>query len=245
MRVLSLSPGLRTSACLLLLFVPLAALETIIVSRSPWWNLPLRNMGFWASMVAGCLVPLVVFIMRGQRWAFRAAATFILTWIVLGAWVSIRTRTPALGFFSLFMTLFSGGILIWLRQEIRRSFMDPRIRWYESLPKPIPQLECVHAESTESFRVSRLDERGCFVYLEKSNEKELKRTWKQSGVFKKTPVYRLGFKFGVHTLICSGYLRSELTKAQGAGFEFCRLSPDEKKELGDFVELLRGHGYVE
>ncbi|MGK5085955.1 hypothetical protein WDW86_00195, partial [Bdellovibrionota bacterium FG-2] len=144
MRVLSLSPGLRTSSSLILLFVPLAALETIIVSRSPWWNLPLHNMALWSGIVAGFLAPMVIFILWGQRWAFRAAATFILTWIILGAWVSIRTRTPALGFFSLFMTLFSGGILLRLRQELLRSFLDPRIRWYESLPNPIPQLECVH-----------------------------------------------------------------------------------------------------
>ena len=36
-----------------------------------------------------------------------------------------------------------------------------------------------------------------------------------------------------------------LERAEGAGFQFQRMPADMRKELGDFVETLRGEGYVQ
>jgi hypothetical protein len=236
-RTLSVPSGLRLAASLLLLCAPLAALETIVISRAPWWRLPIRSIALWSGAVFLVTAPLAAWVAHGRRWAWAAAAGFLGLWCLLSAWVAFRMRLPSVGFFTLFITLSYGLLLLWLRHEIGRSFYDPRIAWYQGLPRPIPSLRC-RLEQSE-LRVSRLDAEGAFV---------IRGSGPERAPFAKGPIAResaLTFTFRDREVSCRATLMRALADGSGAGFRFLAQSPDARKELGDFIETLRGEGYVD
>jgi hypothetical protein len=234
MKVISVPGRLRLAAWLLLMAVPIAALETIIATRAPWWRLPYSTMENAALAAAAVFLPLSILVQKGKKWALWSAVGILTTWVALSGWFAVRTHHPALGFFTLFLVLFFGMVANWIRQELERSYFDPRISWYHGLPKPVPGLSCEAAE--RRFRVARLDEQGTFLYLVEGSTLE-----------PVSPRDRLGlvFAFRDRELRCQGFPIRELRGRQGIGVQFRDLAPDMRKELGDFVELLKGEGYVE
>jgi hypothetical protein len=124
-----------------------------------------------------------------------------------------------------------------------RSFFDPQLRWYQGLPRPIPGLKCrlPGASPKSDFRVSRLDGDGAFIYVE--TEGTLK--------FSDLPESEMIFSFRDRQVRCRGVPVRSLAKGAGfageagAGFQFRGMPPDSRKELGDFVEILRGEGHAQ
>jgi hypothetical protein len=55
----------------------------------------------------------------------------------------------------------------------------------------------------------------------------------------------LVFDFRNRELRCRGRMARAVPDRMGAGFRFVELGADARKEVGDFVENLRGEGYVE
>lgn len=135
--------------------------------------------------------------------------------------------------------------LTWLRRELGRSFLDPRIYWFQSLPKPIPGLKCRVGGSgdSEDLAVSRLDGDGAFVFVPYSMQRNLhpfKTHLKSHQGRKKFP---LEFEFRGSRLSCFGNPVIHLNRGIGAGFQFLVSSADARKEIGEFVERLRGEGH--
>ncbi len=239
MGVISVPLRLRLATTAILLSIPLAALETIIIARAPWWRLPFDRVIVWSSAVALMCVPQAVWLSQGRRWAFWLSTAFAGTWVVLSAWVALRTSNAALGFFAAFLTLFFVLVLSWVRREIGRSFVDPGIRWYEGLPRPIPGLDCQVVRGThgERYRVSRIDRDGAFIFRKPESD----------GTEPKEPRIEpteLVFSFKGKSVSCVGVPVSLLDRGDGAGFQFAGIPADRRKELGDFVERLRGEGHV-
>ena len=79
--------------------------------------------------------------------------------------------------------------------------------------------------------MSRLDREGAFIY------------GKRPGLLTHTAA-EMTFKAKDREIKIRGRVRRLLDQGRGAGLEFEGLNPDQRKELGDFVELLRGGGYV-
>ena len=153
---------LRLSALLLWLAIPIAALETVIATRAPWWRLPYEAIEIWCLAVAMMVIPLSAGSRPESRWALNVAVGILSLWVLLSGWYSVRTHHPALGFFTLFLLLFFGMVASWLDQELGRSYFDPRMHWYEGLPKPVPGLSC--EADGRKLRVARMDEEGAFLF---------------------------------------------------------------------------------
>jgi hypothetical protein len=236
MTVLSVPGRLRVATLVLLLSIPLAALQTVIATRAPWWRLPYKSMGVWAIAVAMICIPLGGWLAYGKRWAYGLTAMFAFFWLVLSAWIALRLRYPTLGFFALFLLVYFGVLLLWLRSEIGRSFFDPQLPWYQGAPKPMPGLRCqllLSEKRTIDVKVGRLDAEGVFIFAD-------------TGVpaLRARQKVEIEFTLRDRTVRCHGYPMRALIGGLGFGLQFRKLSPDLRKELGDFVESLKGEGYV-
>ena len=237
MRVILIPTRLRFAAVVLFLCVPLAALETVIVTRAPWWRLPLRSIGVWSLSTFLICLPLAVWLMRGNRWAYRILQLFFGAWLFLSAWVAFRTRNPSLGFYTVFLVACFGGLSLWFRQELARSFFDPKKRWFQGLPQSVPGLVCrvTWGDRELDCKVARLDREGAFVVCPGvENFTGLKADHPSE----------LTFRFRERTIACKALPMRALGGVRGAGFQFTSMAPDLKKELGDFIETLRGEGYA-
>lgn len=237
MRVILVPARLRLAASLLFACVPLAAFETIVVTRAPWWHLPLRSIGIWSVAVALICLPLSVWLMRGNRWAWRVTQLFLGAWVVLNVWVAARMRNPSLGFLTVFLLAFFGALAFWLRHELGRSFFDPRMAWYQGLPKVLPGLRCQVAwgDRELSCKVARLDREGAFVVCPGTAS---------LGDLRPDAPSELTFSFREREVRCRALPMRVLDGERGAGFQFDGLAPDSRKMLGDFIETLRGEGYA-
>lgn len=242
MRVISAPSGLKLASSTLLLSIPLAAIQNIILTRAPWWKLPIRNMLIGSGAVALICIPIILWLIQGRRWAYRLAMILAYAWALVTGWVAIRLHHSSMGFFAVFLLFFFIGILFILRQEIGRSFFDPRMRWYEGLPKPIPGVSCqLSLEGRRQVcRVCRLDEEGAFIYGCNTDS-----GLQPVPALVSDEILELIFEFRDRQIRCSGIPVCYLGGQIGAGFQFREVSSDKKKELGDFIAGLRGEGYVE
>jgi hypothetical protein len=237
MPTVSAPARLRVATFLTLLSVPMAAVEVGFVSRALWWNLPIRKMELWSGLVLLLVTPLVMAIWRGRRLAFYLLILLTALWCLSGAVMAIHFKNFWHGIFVLFLSAFWIALLSLIHTEISRSFFDPRLTWYQGLPKPIPGLTCqVDTEGQQDFRVSRLDHDGTFIYVADRSQ----------GVkgFKAGVALDIRFEFENRKVVAKGIPIRILDSHRGIGLKFHKMSPDEKKELGDFVEALRGKGYV-
>jgi hypothetical protein len=241
MKVLSASRGLKIAALAVFLSVIFAVVESIVLARAPWWALPIRAMEkatvfSFAGAIVGAL--LLVNGVKATRWIFLGVG-FI--WVGLSTFSAIHTRNPGLGFFSIFLSVYIGLMLYWIRHEMGRSFLDPNMRWYEGLPKNIPALSCeiVAGETRTEMKVSRLDEEGTFIFTDSARV--------LADRFPMSPDRKseLVFRFRDRQVNCHGVPMSFFKRtSEGVGFRFFENSMDQRKDLGDFIEALRGEGYV-
>jgi hypothetical protein len=242
MKVISAPSGLRWAATAVFLTAPIATLHTVVMARAPWWALPIRSMEISAgeALVLSSIVS--VFLLRARRSSYWALCGIGLLWAVLSAFAAVRTQNPGLGFFTIFLGVFFGLLTSWVNHELSRSFFDPHMQWYEGAPHSIPSLGCdvVAGDERTPLKVSRLDEEGAFVFGSLPGA---------GALAKKIPLRNqkseLVFRFREREVRCQG-LPMLLFKrsSEGVGFRFEGNTPDQKKELWDFIEMLRGEGYV-
>ncbi len=243
MRVLLIPNRLKLASALMLLAIPLAAFEVMLVTRSPWWKPPLGSIRIWCLSVACICIPLLYWICQGRRWAFAATVGFGVLWCTLSVLVALRLGLPSLGFFTTFLALYWGLLCTWLHHEMSRSFFDPMLKWYQGSPSIIPGLTCelTAADSRSALRVSRLDLDGAYLVSEPGS------------IFRLRPAEEaeMIFSYRERQVRCRGQVISALGTGgpqgedQAAGFQFRAMTADAQKELGDFVETLRGEGHVQ
>jgi hypothetical protein len=199
-------------------------------------------MGYWSLAFALICIPLSAWIMNAKRWAIPIASGLAGAWIFASIWVAIRMRYPALGFYSIFLLLFFSIILPWLNHEMKRSFFDPQLTWYQGCPKPIPGLKCQlsSGERSVDLRVSRIDKDGVFLFSAMDGG----RSPMVFGTLLERRKLEMVFTFKNHNIKCDGTPILTLGKGVGAGVQFVGISADQRKEIGDFVEVLVGEGYV-
>ncbi|MGK5084899.1 hypothetical protein WDW37_16550 [Bdellovibrionota bacterium FG-1] len=232
---------LRRCAALLFFCIPLATFEVILITQAHWWHLPYRSIGIWSLAMTLICLPLSVWIARGNPWGFRFAQWFLAAWIILNTGTALRIRNPSLGFFTLLLLGIFGAWIFWARFELRRSFFDPHLKWYQGLPRPLPGVSCqVHWDDhAVDCRVSRLDREGTFVFSSHPQTE-------QKGIFSTVQAKtrsELILSFRDHTVSCHALAIRALHGHRGIGFQFKDVSSDTQKKLGDFIETLKGEGY--
>jgi len=242
MIVLSVPLRLRLSVSALFLCIPLIAIEVIIATRAPWWKLPYRNITYWSLTFALICVPLSVWLVSAKKWAFTLSVVLSGAWIFASAWAALRMQYPPLGFFTIFLLFFWVVELSWLKTELERSFFDPQMGWFQGLPKPIPGLRCQLGvgERVVDLRVSRIDRDGVFVFSQVEGGKPSSVL---SSLLERRKL-EMTFHFRDRQIACQGTPTLSIGMGIGAGIQFLWVSADLKKEIGDFVEVLRGEGYV-
>lgn len=234
MRVILVPGRLRLAALMLFLCVPLAGIETVVATRAPWWRLPYPAIGMWSASAFLMALPLSVWLMRGRGWARGVTEALLVLWLALSAWFALRTRNPGLGFLTVALIAAFGAWVTWIRRELGRSFFDPRMHWFQGLPRPLPGLTCrvALADRELDCQVSRIDREGAFVFSS------------SPGALRASARSELTFRFRERSVRCVGVPVRALTDGLGAGFQFQGLAPDLRKQLGDFIETLKGEGYV-
>lgn len=256
MILLSVPVQLRLAVAALFLCLPLISMEVALIWQANWSNLPLWDMGYWALVCGLFCIPLSVWLSSARKAAWYLAIILSGIWISASAWLSFRMHYPPLGFFTVFLATFLSGTLFWIENEMNRSFLNPQMTWYQGAPKAIPGLKCevIEEEKKAVLSVSRIDEDGVFVFAPSfapSTESDLLNVFapaSKTGRDKKKRELNLAFHFRSRRLTCPGIATLLVTpnhgRGLGAGVRFQKNSPDLKKEIGDFVEALRGEGYV-
>jgi hypothetical protein len=215
----------------------------VVATRAPWWNLPYRKIALWSLSAILIYLPISIWLSQGRKWAIGVCAAFSAVWCLGSVWTAVRLQHPLLGYYTVILLLYFSAVIAWLRHEISRSFFDPQLKWYQGLPRPIPGLYCelVLGDRKADFRVSRIDREGAFLFSEGRKGEEILPL----------ELARLGgkpdlvFHFRDRELKCQGHAMRVLSEGLGVGLQFVGLTPDVRKQMGDFVELLQGEGYVQ
>src|SRR5689334_2432547 len=138
MIVTSVPWRLRFAVGSLLLSVPWIALEVMVTTRSGWWEIPWVTMSYWVFAFALIYLPLAIWLMSANRWAYYLTVGLSSLWVGVSVWMAYRMSYPTLGFFTLSLGGYLAAVLSWLKFELSRSFFNPKLSWYQGLPKPIP-----------------------------------------------------------------------------------------------------------
>lgn len=245
MHVVRLPYLFRAALFVLILSIPLAGVEALIVSRVNGGILLTQWIALWSGIAALIAIPLSILLAQGRHWVLSVLALLGMVCVVGSGALAVRLKLTTLGFFTIFLAGYFTLITLWIRREMRRSYFDPQIRWFEGLPQAVPGLTCYvgNGEFQHPFRVSRMDEEGAFLFL---NHVPRTIKWKSLILGQEK---ELVFVFRDREFRCQGVLVGILNRGTegggiGGGFQFRGLSPDHCKDLGSFVENLRGEGYV-
>jgi len=203
----------------------------------------LKSLEVWIASSTLVLLPLVVWIQRGRAWAFGLLGVVAIFWCLLSGIAAFRLTSPALGFFTASLIAFWALILSWVRFEMTKSFFELPMRWFQGHPQAVPGADCrisfVGSEMPEiRARISRIDEEGLCIHangifrLRAADEAEMILSYREREV---------RCQASAMTIAQEG--RGGALKTI-AGFRFRGMAPDARKELGDFVEYLRGEGHA-
>lgn len=234
---------IKIAAAALFLSIPLVAIEVIISTRSPFWKLPYRSMLNWMGCFTLVCIPLYLLVVSARKWALKALIFFYAIWIGISTWYALQLGHPSLGFYTVFLLFFILVHGMWLQFETTRSFFDPGLAWYEGLPKPIPGVQCklVSNDCECGLEVSKIDNDGAFLFAPAfGSGKEQEKV--QNLISSKN--LKLILNFRDKQLECPGRVTMCIRQDYGLGFQFLGLTPDRVKDVSDFIEGLRGEGYV-
>lgn len=240
MRVHVVPGRLRLATSLLVLTLPLTAVHVLLVTRAPWWKIPYQTVELWCVSVGLIMLPIAIWLLQGRRWAPMLLNIFGVTWAVVGMVAAAKQASPLLAFFSANQLMFFLGLSAWIKWETGKSYFDPQLTWYMGRPPLIPGLGCelTSGDARTVLRVARLDDEGAFLFGDQRGIFRLRARSEAEMIFsyKDAQVRCRGMAIRSVQDRTGGYL--------GAGFQFTGMSADGRKDLGDFVEQLRGEGHV-
>jgi hypothetical protein len=237
MTVLLTHTRLRLAAASTLLAAPLTVLGALMLDYSGARAAHLKY-GFIAGGVA--FIFAIFFgglLLRGRRLGVFSAVGLVALVLLWSTRQALLHGDTSLGLYLIVISALTFAWASWALHELGRSFFDPRVRWFQGLPKPLPRVECEIASNL--FQVSRLDREGAFVFSSRGTIPEFAES-------KKTTL-PITFLFRDRRISCTGVpvrTLDRVRKRSGIGIQFQEMSADSKKVLGDFVESLKGEGYV-
>ncbi|MBL7715999.1 MAG: hypothetical protein JNL01_11085 [Bdellovibrionales bacterium] len=248
MRILKAPTRLKWTVTLLYLSIPMAILQLLVAARIQWWSLPLRQILIMSVLVGALCTFFAIFLIRGNRWAMTCVNISTILWTVFSGIHAFRMENYGMAFYSVFIAFYGLTLSFLISNETQRSFFDPRMKWFQGTPEKIPGLKCWFIDPATEFelKVGRFDEDGAFVYADSQQPSEkLKALLSDKKSAKKLMrKVDIGFEFQNRKIQCSGNVISVLEYGAGVGIQFRAMDFDARKDLGDFVEELKGMGYV-
>ncbi|MCM0604716.1 MAG: hypothetical protein KA715_01360 [Xanthomonadaceae bacterium] len=225
------------------LIVPLLALSQYLsyvdvdlwlLLRSP---ILLRLVSFYLFSILLIAFGIHYLLSKRKMWAY--GVYFLLglaPWSLLSVLLVIKNSSFAVAISNLMSLAFivaTGGF--WIKY-FSKSFYDSGRRWYQGAPHPIPGVNCVAGETV--WRVSRLDREGAYVFLDRAKPIEFRASGKEV-----QKPYELSFEYRHEKIDIPAVLVHQSVAFTGFGFRFKVNDADLRKDLGDFIEKMRGYGY--
>ncbi|GEM_PF-2468143 len=236
MRLWKTPDRLRRVALTLYLAFPLAFLASLIARRMPWWRWnPADEWIAWAASFAA-LSALIFALLRTKRWAYAFVVVLGVAFTLACLGFSIRQENVGLGLFSVFFGIVTYAYLDRLGAAFETPAIRPGIRWFQSLPEPIPGVT-VDWGIQKNLRLSKLDLEGGFIMgtFPRGAEKNLPS---------EIMLHYRGSKMGCEVRLVTSLPSKIDSSWAGIGVEFKNTDRDTRKELSDFIEVLRGEGHV-
>lgn len=236
MRLWKTPERLRRVALFLYGALPLAFLASLLARRMPWWRWdPAKEWPLWTGAFAG-LSFLVIAIFRAKRWAFGSVAAIGGIFAVGCLAYSVRQENVGLGLFSVAFGIVAYAYADRLAAAFDSPAIRPGMRWFQSVPEPIPGVT-VDWGDRKDLRLSKLDLEGGFVLgtFPKGGEKNLPS---------EIVLHYRGSKMACEVRVVTSLPSKIDSSWAGIGVEFKNTDRDTRKELSDFIEVLRGEGHV-
>jgi hypothetical protein len=236
MRLWKTPERLRRLAWLLFVVLPLAFTAQLLARRMPWWKWnPLLEWPKYAG-VAGVLCVVAFGILRTKRWAFYFVAVGVVGFALFCLVYSVRQENVGLGLYSIALGILAVTYVDRLSAAYLFPAISPGMRWYQTLPEPIPGLSVDWGEK-KGLRLSRLDLEGGFILgsIQKSDKKDLPS---------EITLHYRGSKISCRIEWIASLPSKIDSSWTGIGVEFRNKDRDAKKDLADFIEVLRGEGHV-
>jgi hypothetical protein len=246
MKVIRAPRPLLYATSTLFVLVPLAVLTAGVFSKRAWWDVSIQHLG-WAGWVAlACVAPLSWRMAMGRRGAWEALAwgCGLVCFLLLVRSGMNRNTLQAL--WSVGVTAVCVALLFWTKKELNKSYFEPGLSWFQGLPTAIPDLRArVLGEPTggEPLRVCRLDEEGLFAFA--TQGQIVPQLNVELELYQGDPLdeRKVRIKGWVVRQFESRVFEGR-SGDWGMGVCFHPMSPDLKKDFRDFLEVLRGEGYI-
>ncbi len=236
MRLWKTPERLRRISYYLFLTLPLAMIASLLSRRIAWWQWePRTEWRTWAVLLLA-LSAIVLGILRAKRWAFYFSVAGLAALGITCLWYSIRQENVALGLFFVAYGIAAYAYLDRLWSSFQVPALSPGIEWYQTVPEPIPGLHLDWGD-WKGLRMSRLDLEGGFILgnFPSGGEKNL-----PSEIL----FHYRGTKMSCHVRLLTALASKIDASWSGIGVEFKDTDRDTRKDLSDFIEVLRGEGHV-
>ncbi|MEN9723450.1 MAG: hypothetical protein RJB38_1436 [Pseudomonadota bacterium] len=247
MKVIVPTRALLASAAALFLLVPASVLMTAIFSAEVWWNPPIRDAQVVGGLTLVVIAPLSWLLMMGRPGAWRALVG-LLTLSCVGLFLKALSglnagQAIAATSFSAFCWVLGS----WALREQRRSYFYSGVQWFEGTPQAIPGLRAAIStvdSSQQELSVCRIDSEGLFAVSQSGRLVP----WADVDVELRFGVQHEERKIRVRGIVVrqfEGRSWHRNGSDWGIGVRFVSLTPDCKKDLVEFLEVLRGEGYID
>lgn len=231
------TPGrLRRIALLLFVAFPLVFISSLLARRMPWWQWEAQLEGKYWLTGFFALSATYLGLLRTHRWALFLVGASSTLYTVFCLFLSVRQENVGLGLFAVVFGISVFGYLDRLWSAYQTPAVSPGMSWYQSVPETIPGLALDWGD-LKDLRLSKLNLDGGFVVgnFPKGSEKNLPGEM--------TLLYR-GSKTSCAVALIAA-LESKIDSSwAGIGVEFKKTDRDSRKDLADFIEVLRGEGHV-
>ena len=247
MRVIHKTPGIRVLKLMLLAVPMLAAFQVQFQANLEFWRVPAA-----ATIRAFILgLPVLFFFSsllgKASKWLIPTWRLFSVSWFGFLIIESVMESKIPLAFFGLVV-----GLLTYLwdsaaGRELKKSYIDSGLRWFEASPPGIAGLG--GAINGIPMTVARLDLEGAFLFTQSAPLRV--------GADGSPERWQLSFQrqSDGKTVNVLGELvravhprRRDIQRGtqdfQGVGVRFVEKDFDRLKDLGDFIEQLRGGGHA-
>jgi hypothetical protein len=210
----------------------------ILADRREWWAIPKESFLMAALISISLVIPVLRHLFRMDQRVVRTHKILIVLHASVAFVYFVSRLQMSMGI--LLLLLLQVGY--WVHLLLEREFLRPM--WWQApdfisgLPSAIPQLKAEIFSTLEpklplQFQVASLDREGACVLSANDHPPELQSTGS------------IVLHYGDHQIKSPMTWVHTSENGRVLGIQFRPETPDQRKELYDFVEILRARGHVE
>jgi len=251
MQVLRFPPLIKWLFSLIVASSVLSVLEVGILTPNFWWDFPGELVLKLVACTTLILSAVSWHILSGRKWAYYFLGCLLVTWSILNIFWSLYSSDYWLSIFTVLQIFVLVFIFNFIRNGFKKSYFDPQTKWYQKTPSPIPRVtadvfikkedQLLRIYDGGEFKVGRLDDEGTYLFLSHFSKlkysKKIKKELKNNNLI-------VSLKFNNKNIYCQGKVITFLASCFGVGISFFPKDMEEQRSLQNFIEELKGDGYV-